>query len=229
MASRYESVATILSRPSSKVTSTPVRMARLSSFDTTRATRRTMDENCENGISMRCMTSTWGNPGKSSWLRALMEKDDASQVMSAASSSASTCTAASGRFLTISENSLPGTTALPSSSTSAATEYWMESSKSVVWSVSRSPCVSSKMPERMGSVERVDTPLSTTMSAFWSSDWLMLNFKAGPFFAVPLMPASRVVQVGLPVRRRGGVSHGFGDRCGQFAMRTAYAKPLYKL
>ena len=60
-----------------------------------------------------------------------MENDAVSHVMTAESSSAATCTAASGRFFTISENSLPGTTALPVSSMSAATEYWMDSSRSV--------------------------------------------------------------------------------------------------
>lgn len=86
-------------------------------------------------------------------------------------------TAASGRFFTMSENNLPGTTALPSSSTSAAVEYWMESSRSVAWRTSESPVASSKIPERTGRVERVDTPLITIARAFWSSLLLMLNFK----------------------------------------------------
>ena len=123
MASRYESVATILSKVPSKVMSTPVRMARLSSFDTTRATRLTMEANWENGMDTSCCTSTCGNPGKSSASSALMENEDVSHVMTAESPSEATCTAASGRFFTISENSLPGNTPRPSSSTSAGTSY----------------------------------------------------------------------------------------------------------
>ena len=58
MARRYESVATILSVVSSSVISTPVSMARLSSFDTTRATRFTMEANCVKGMDTSCCTST---------------------------------------------------------------------------------------------------------------------------------------------------------------------------
>ena len=181
MARRYESVATIFKRPSSMVMSTPVRMARLSSFDTTRATRRTIEANWANGMSTRWVTSTCGKAGKSSGLSALMENEAVSQVMTAFSSSASTCTAASGRFFTMSANSLPGTTARPGCSTRAATVYWTDSSRSVVCNVRESLSASKSTPERMGSVERVATPLSTTLKAFWSSDWLMLNFKAFPF------------------------------------------------
>ena len=43
---------------SSSVISTPVRMARLSSFDTTRATRFTMEANCVKGMDTSCCTST---------------------------------------------------------------------------------------------------------------------------------------------------------------------------
>ena len=109
------------------VMSTPVRMARLSSFDTTRATRRTIEANWANGMSTRWVTSTCGKAGKSSGLSALMENEAVSQVMTAFSSSASTCTAASGRFFTMSANSLPGTTARPGCSTRAATVYWTDS------------------------------------------------------------------------------------------------------
>ena len=42
-----------------------------------------MAANCAKGISMRWVTSTAGNPGKSSELRALIENDDVSQVMNA--------------------------------------------------------------------------------------------------------------------------------------------------
>ena len=105
-----------------------------------------------------------------------MENDEVSQVMNACSSVASTCTAASGRFFTISENSLPGTTVRPSSSTRAATEYWMESSRSVACRIIWSPVASMRMPESTGSVERVETPFNTMESALASSVRLMLSF-----------------------------------------------------
>ena len=36
-------------------------------------------------------------------------------------------------------------------------------------------------PERIGNVERVETPFMTIVSAFCNSDWLMLNFTIAPF------------------------------------------------
>ena len=58
-----------------------------------------------------------------------MENDAVSHVMTAESSSAATCTAASGRFFPIPENRLPGTPALPASPMRAATEHRTHSSR----------------------------------------------------------------------------------------------------
>ncbi len=180
------------SLPSSRVMSTPVRMARLSSFDTTRATRRTIDENSAKGTSMRWSGVTSGKAGKSCALSTLSENDAVSQVIWAWSSSPLKCTAASGKLRTMSANSLPGTTVEPGSSMRAAQEYLIESSRSVVCSTRRSPSAVSKMPERTGNVERLDMPFSTMERALDNSPWLMLNFMG----SLPL-PAGGVVSLWL--------------------------------
>ena len=88
----------------------------------------------------------------------------------------------------MSENSLPGTTVRPSSSTKAATEYWMDSSRSVACRVMESPRASMYMPASTGSVERVETPLRTIDKALASSVRLMLSFKEGLSFFIRRTP-----------------------------------------
>ena len=110
-----------------------------------------------------------GKPGKSAGLRHLMENDDDSHDTMALSSVDSTCTAASGRFFTMSTMSFPGRTVSPSSSTSAVVVYWMESSRSVVWNVTSSPRACTNTPESTGSVDLLVIPFCTMTRALRNS------------------------------------------------------------
>ena len=131
--SRYESVATIASRPEPRRTKTPVSTGRDSSRPAALPTHAIASSSGSASSDDVGAPSTSGSRGKSStaYVRSRYEAEPlvTSSVFSSAWYSISTSSAGSWR--TMSPSSLPGTTALPSPSTSASSPVRIESSMSV--------------------------------------------------------------------------------------------------
>lgn len=61
----------------------------------------------------------------------------------------------------------------------------MESSKSVAWRIILSPAASMRIPDKTGSVDRVETPLRTMDRALASSVPIDTEFQGMPLFVRP--------------------------------------------
>ncbi len=85
-------------------------------------------------------------------------------------------TAASGSDRTMSAVNFPGRTVLPSSSILAWKAHLIDTSRSVACMTVLSPSVSTRMPERIGNVDRADNALLTEDRASRRSSRAIENF-----------------------------------------------------